>query len=42
MKNVTVVPAVIGALGCISQRSDWYMENTGIAVQIQVIQKTAL
>ena len=42
MKKATVIPVVIGALGCISQRFDSYMEKTGITVQLQVIQKTAL
>ena len=28
MRKVTVIPVVIGALGCISQRFDSYVENT--------------
>ena len=36
------IPVVIGALGCISQRFDSYMEKIGITEQLQVIQKIAL
>ena len=42
MKKVTVIPIMIGALGCVSQRFDSYMEQIGIVAQLQVIQKTAL
>ena len=42
MKKVTVIPVVIGALGCISYCFEGYMEKIGIDVKLQVIQKTAL
>ena len=37
MKKVTVIPVVNGALGCISERFDSYMEKSGITVQLKVI-----
>ena len=42
MKKVTVIPVVIGALGCISNCLGSYMEEVGVEVKIQVVQKTAL
>ena len=42
MKKVTVIPVVIGALGCISYCFEDHMEKIGIDVKLQVIQKTAL
>ena len=42
MKKVTVIPVVIGALGCISYCFEEHMEKIGIDVKLQVIQKTAL
>ena len=42
MKKVTVIPVVIGALGCISYCFKEHMEKIGIDVKLQVIQKTAL
>ena len=42
MKKVTVIPVVIGALGCISNCFGSYMEKIGVEVKLQVVQKTAL
>ena len=42
MKKVTVIPVVIGALGCISNCFESYMEKIGVEVKLQVVQKTAL
>ena len=41
-EKVTVIPAVIGALGCISNSFESYMEKVGADVKLQVVQKTAL
>ena len=38
MKKLTVIPVVIGALGCISNCFESYIEKIGV----QVVQKTAL
>ena len=42
MEKVTVIPVVIGALGCISYCFEEHMEKIGIDVKLQVIQKIAL
>ena len=42
MKRVTVIPVVIGALGCISNCFGSYMEKIGVEVKLQVVQKTTL
>ena len=42
MKRVTVIPVVNGALGCISNSFESYMEKVGAEAKLQVVQKTAL
>ena len=42
LKKVTVVPAVIGALGPVSDKFDKHIEKLGTTIRLEVIQKTAL
>ena len=42
LKKMTVGPAVIGALGSVSDMFKKHMEKLGTAIRLEVIQKTAL
>ena len=42
MREVIVVPVVIGALGAVSVNFKEYMRRIGVKVRLEVIQKTAL
>ena len=42
MKNVTVLPIVIGALGAVSRRFVGYVNKAGANIRQEIIQKTAL
>ena len=42
LKNVEIVPVVIGALGSVSTEFDRWMGKLGITCNVGVIQKTAL
>ena len=42
MRNVIVLPVVIGALGAVSVNFKEYMKRIGVKVRLKVIQKTAL
>ena len=42
MRNVTVVPVVIGTLGVISKKFERHIEKLGVKIAIVIIQKTAV
>ena len=42
LRKVTVIPAVVGALGCVTKEAEQYIEKIGIKIKTAVIQKTAL
>ena len=42
LRKVQVVPVVVGALGCVSERFNQWMEILGIEVNVGVLQKSAL
>ena len=42
MKNVTVLPIVISALGAMSRRFAGYVNKAGANIRLEIIQKTAL
>ena len=42
MRNVIVVPVVIGALGAVSVNFKEYVKRIGVNVRLKVVQKTAL
>ena len=42
MRNVEIVPVVIGALGSVSAEFDRWMGKLGITCNVGVMQKTAL
>ena len=42
MRNTTVVPVMIGVLGVISDKFERHIENLGVKVVTDIIQKTAL
>ena len=42
LKKVTIVPAVIGGLGAVSDMFDKQMEKLGITIRLGLIEKTAL
>ena len=42
LRKVTVVPVVVGALGCVSKRFNKWMEILGIEVSVGLMQKSAL
>ena len=42
LRNVKVVPVVVGALGCVSKRFNSWMETLGLEVNVGTVQKTAL
>ena len=41
MKKVKVIPVVIDALGAISDKFDKHIEEIGVQIRLQVMQKTA-
>ena len=42
LRKVTVIPVVVGALGCVTKEAEQYIEKIGIKIRTEVIQKTAL
>ena len=42
LRKVTVIPVVVGALGCITKNAEQCIEKIGIKIRTEVIQKTAL
>lgn len=42
MKKFTIIPALTGALGAISDRFEKHMKNVEVKIRLQVIQKTVL
>ena len=42
LRKVTVIPVVVGALGCVTKEAEQYTERMGIKIRTEVIQKTAL
>ena len=42
MQKVTIIPIVVGALGAITNRSGKFMQEIGIDIRIEHVQKTAL
>ena len=42
MQKVTIIPIVVGALGAITNRFGKFMQEIGIDIRIENVQKTAL
>ena len=42
MKKVVVIPIIVGALGIITKKFEKYIENLGIEIRIENVQKSAL
>ena len=42
MQKVTIIPIVVGALGAITNRFGKFMQEIGIDIRIEHVQKTAL
>ena len=42
LRKVTVIPVVVGALGCVTKEAEQYIEKIGIKIRTEVIQITAL
>ena len=42
LRKVTVIPVVVGALGCVTKEAEQYIEKIGIKIRTEMIQKTAL
>ena len=42
LRNVEIVPVVIGALGSVSAEFDWWMGKLGITCNVGVMRKTVL
>ena len=42
LRKVSVIPVVVGALGCVTKEAEQYIEKIGIKIRTEVFQKTAL
>ena len=42
LRKVSVIPVVVGALGCVTKEAEHYVEKIGIKIRTEVIQTTAL
>ena len=42
LRNVKVVPVVVGTLGCVTKRFNSWMEMLGLDVNVGTVPKTAL
>ena len=42
MKQVTLIPVVVGALGAVTNRFGKFMQEIGIEIRLENVQKTAL
>ena len=42
LRKVSVIPVVVGALGCVMKEAEHYVEKIGIKIRTEVIQKKAL
>ena len=42
LRQVEVVPVVVGALGTVSTKLQEFLEKIGIVIPVEVLQKTAL
>ena len=42
LRKVSVIPVVVGALGCVTKEAEQYIEKIGIKIRTEVMQATAL
>ena len=42
MKTVTVIPIVIGALGAVTKRLQYWIDRMGLNIRVEHLQKTSL
>ena len=42
LRKVSVIPVVVGGLRCVTKEAEHYIEQIGIKIRTEVLQKTAL